>query len=262
MKLVPGGEPFFFRGGPVGALLVHGFTGALLVHGFTGAPREVRPLGEALRGAGCAALGVRLTHHATWIEDMFRSRWHDWYASVLDGYHLLMDQCEAIFVLGLSMGGALSLLLASERPVAGVVALSTPSRPRLNRMDWRTRYARLFSLLVPTVNKGPADPDADPGHVHYPRYPVRAIGELRALLEAVDRRLSSITAPALIIQSRRDTSVAPANGQYLFDRLGSADKDLLWLERSGHIITEGPERDLVSQAAVKFVLARGAAALA
>ena len=247
MKLLKGGEPFFYRGGPVGALLVHGFTGA---------PREVRPLGEALAGAGCTALGVRLTHHGTWIEDMFRSHWHDWYASVLDGYHLLIDQCETIFVLGLSMGGALSLLLASERPVAGVVALATPSRPRLDSMDWRTRYARLFSLLVPTVNKGPADPDAEPGHVHYPRYPVRAIGELRALMQEVDRRLPAVTAPALIIQSRRDTSVLPANGQYIFDRLGSADKDLLWLERSGHIVTEGPERDLVNQAALKFVLAR------
>jgi carboxylesterase len=247
---MPGGEPFFLRGGP---------TAALLVHGFTGAPREVRPVGEALARAGHTALGVRLTHHATRPQDMFRSHWQDWYASVLDGYHLLRGQCEQVFVMGLSMGGALALLLAAEHPVAGVAALSTPSRPLLDALDWRTRFARLFSYVVPFVDKAPADQAADPQHAHYPRYPVRAITQLRALLAEVDGRLPAIRVPALIVHARRDRGVPPANGQYLYDRLGSAVKQLVWLETSGHIVTEGPERDTVNQQVLDFVAAHRAA---
>ena len=71
MLLLPGAEPFYFDGSS---------TGALLIHGFTGAQREVRPLGEALAAAGMTALGVRLAHHGTRPEDMFRSHRHDWLA--------------------------------------------------------------------------------------------------------------------------------------------------------------------------------------
>jgi carboxylesterase len=246
MGLLRGAEPFYFPGGPVGAVLIHGFTGA---------PREVRPLGEALAQAGVACAGVRLAHHGARIEDMFRSVWRDWHFSALDGYHLLREHCATIFAVGLSMGGALALLLAAELPLAGVVTLSTPSRPRLEALDWRARYARWFSLFIPFVDKGPADEHADPQHVHYPRYPVRAIGELRALLVESSACLPRVRAPALIIHSRRDASVTPANAEYIHQHLGSRDKQLLWLERSGHIVTEGPERAAVQAAVTRFVQA-------
>ncbi|MCC6191943.1 MAG: alpha/beta fold hydrolase [Anaerolineales bacterium] len=244
--LLPGAEPFFFPGGS---------TGALLIHGFTGAPREVRPLGEALAAAGLTCLGARLAHHGTQPEDMFRSGWHDWMASALDGYHLLRDQCATVFALGLSMGGLLALALAARLPVAGVVTLSTPGRPLLDGMTWRARLAKPISRFIPFVDKGPPDPNADPGHVAYPRYPVRAVAELRALLAAVDALLPALRVPALVIHSQGDASVPMANGEYIYQRLGSADKQLLRLRQSGHILTEDVEREQVFAAARTFVFA-------
>jgi esterase/lipase len=44
-------NPFTFEGGPVGCLLVHGFSGS---------PPEMRPMGEFLAGKGLTVLGVRL----------------------------------------------------------------------------------------------------------------------------------------------------------------------------------------------------------
>jgi carboxylesterase len=98
--LMPGAEPFFFRGDSIGALLIHGFTGA---------PKEMSLLGEALAAEGHTVLGVRLPQHGTSAADMFRSDWRDWYAAALDGYHLLRAQCEIVFLMGLSMGGAIAL---------------------------------------------------------------------------------------------------------------------------------------------------------
>jgi esterase/lipase len=40
---------------------------------------------------------------------------------------------------------------------------------------------------------------------------------------------------------------------YMYGRLGSADKDMLWLERSGHIVTEGYERQQVLDRVLAFV---------
>lgn len=246
MNLMPGAEPFAYRGGPAGVLLLHGFTGA---------PREVRPVGEKLAAAGYTVLGQRLAHHGTTPADMFRSHWRDWVASALDGYYLLRDQCETIVVGGLSMGGVLSLYLAAHYPVAAVFTMSSPLRPMLDSMDWRSRHAGALSYLVPFSPKGKPSPGSDPGHVAYDRYPVRAVAQLRGLLQATTAVLPQVRAPALVVHSRADTGVAAANLDYIYDHVGSADKDKLWLERSGHIVTEGPERGQLLDRILSFVRA-------
>jgi carboxylesterase len=257
--MMPGAEPFFRRGGAGGPGRVG--VGALLVHGFTGVPREVRPLGEALAAAGHTVLGVRLAQHGTQPSDMIRSHWHDWYGSVLDGYTLLRDQCEKVFVMGLSMGGALALYLAAHQPVAGVVTMATPSRPFLASLPWRSRYALPLSYVRPYVRKGPPSPTSDPGHIAYDRYPVRAIAQLLALVAQVAVSLPRVTAPALIIHSRADGFVPDANAEYIYDHLGSAQKDLVWLSRSGHILPEEVERAVVFESALAFVQAHTPAPL-
>ena len=57
---------------------------------------------------------------------MIRSDHEDWLTSVEDGFHLLSGHCEQVFLMGLSMGGVLSLIQAARLPVDGVVAMSTP----------------------------------------------------------------------------------------------------------------------------------------
>ena len=101
---LPNAEPFFYPGGQ---------TGCLLVHGFTGAPHEMHGLGKHLSGAGYSVLGVRLSGHGTDPKDMIRSRWRDWLASVEDGWNLLSGCTERIVVIGLSMGGVLSLTFSA-----------------------------------------------------------------------------------------------------------------------------------------------------
>ena len=244
MSLISGAEPFYYPGGPVGVLALHGFTGA---------PREVRPVGEALAAAGYTVLGPRLAQHGTAAEDMFRSHWRDWVNSALDGYHLLRAQCHTVVMGGLSMGGVLSLYLAAELPVAAVFTMSSPLRPLLESMDWRSRYAGVLGYVVPFQRKGPPAPGSDPEHVGYDRYPVRAVAQLRALLAATSEVLPRVTAPALVVHSRGDTGVPAANPDYIYNHLGSRVKERLWLERSGHIVTEGPERALLLDRLVAFV---------
>jgi carboxylesterase len=247
MPLLPGAEPFFFHGGP---------TGALLIHGLSGTPREMRPLGEALAAAGHTVLGVRLPQHGTAPADLRRSRWPDWYAAVLDGYHLLREQCPVLFAMGLSMGAALALRLAAQHSLAGVVAMSTPGQPVLQRLEGRIRLAALLSYAWPLWLTNA--PSADPNDPHYPRYPVSALAQSLAMVRATLSVLPAVRAPALIIHSRGDLGVPAANGQDVYDRLGSADKDLLWLARSGHVLTEDVEREQVVQRVRDFVQAHTA----
>jgi carboxylesterase len=184
---------------------------------------------------------------------MPRARWQDWLTSVEDGYHLLGRHCNQIVVMGLSMGGILSLTIASRLPVAGVVAMSTPyALPR----DWRLRFIRFFSLFIKRVEKGESDwldTDAAADHVDYPYYPTPSIAELRDLVDEMQAGLPRITAPVLIMHSKTDVSVPPHNAENILAALKSEDKSLIWIERSGHVITRDIARQSVFDAATDFV---------
>ena len=103
MPLLPGAEPFHHEGGPVGVLLVHGFTGS---------PKSMRPWADHLAAAGLTVALPLLPGHGTRWQDMRQTRWEDWYAEADRELRTLTERCEQVFVCALSMGGALALRLA------------------------------------------------------------------------------------------------------------------------------------------------------
>lgn len=241
--IIPSAEPFFFPGGPVGCLLVHGFTGS---------PKEMRWMGEYLSAQGHTVLGVRLAGHATRPEDLVRTRWWDWVASVEDGWNMLQVCTRHIFVMGLSMGGILSLVFASQHTVDGVVSISTP----YSLGNGLAPFARPLSLIIPRIRKGPPDwhnPEAPKDHVDYRFYPTRSIAELNDLLSVMHAALPKVTAPTLLVHSRQDSGVAPENMSSIYAQLGSKDKQMMWVENSGHVITREPERMRVFEAVQGFI---------
>ena len=248
-QIIPTAEPFFFPGNR---------TGCLLIHGFTGTPKEMRPLGESLAGRGFSVLGVRLAGHATRPDDMIRSRWTDWAASVEDGYHLLRAAADRVYLIGLSMGGTLSLWMSVQLQVGGVVAMSTPYQ--LAR-DWRLNYTGLLSKFQPYLPKSRMPPGAgwfDQGawkdHVSYPQNPVRAIGELQRLLAEMRLALSQVRVPVLLIHSRNDDYVLPENMDRIYAGLVHApDKARLYITGSGHVVTRDAAREEVFQAVYDFI---------
>ena len=245
-EIIPSAEPFFFPGGS---------TGCLLIHGYTGTPKEMRWLGEYLAEQGNTVLGIRLFAHATQPADMIRARWRDWLASVEDGWHMLSDCTQQIFVIGLSMGGILSLLFASRRPVAGIVAMSTPHHlPK----DARIRFIKPLSLIQPYIPKGSPswfDEKAYQEHTSYPSDPTRAYAEVRDMLEVMRNRLPIIKSPTLLIYSKDDPVVTPGEGhmELIYQALGSSDKQSLWIEKSGHVLPRDAQRKQVFRAIGEFI---------
>jgi carboxylesterase len=243
-RIIPTAEPFFFPGDEVGILLVHGFTGT---------PKEMLTMGEFLAAQGHTVLGIRLPGHATQPQDMLRMRWVDWLYAVEDGYHLLNSAGRKVFIMGLSMGGILTLTAAARLPVEGAVAMSTPFNLPA---DPRMAYVKYLALVKPYVPKGPSDwhdPIMAQEHVDYPEYPTRCIAELRDLIEVMRQSLPQIQAPVLLVHSRGDGGVPPENMTQIYEKLGSEDKSMVWLEQSGHVVTRDLEREKVFEAALAFV---------
>ena len=228
----------------------------LLIHGFTGAPKEMRWMGEYLNEQGLTCLGIRLTGHATDPEDMIRSRYTDWMASVEDGYHLLSGITDNIFLVGLSMGGILSLLMSTRLEVKGLVAMSTPYKlpddPRLRHIEWISKIVAYMPK-----NNGDAgwfDREALKVHVSYPENPVRSIGELNKLLGEMRAALPEIDVPVLLIHSKDDNYVDPENVELIYADLKKAsDKTKLYITGSGHVVTRDAARRQVFESALEFI---------
>ena len=248
-QIIPTAEPFLFPGSDVGCLLIHGFTGT---------PKEMRWMGEYLHKQGFTVLGVRLAGHATRPEDMIPTNYTHWLASVEDGYRLLSGLVGRIYIMGLSMGGVLALTTAATLPVKGVVAMSTPYKLLDNPVF--LKYATPVSKFVPFAPKGKEHPGSNwfdhaawSEHVSYPQNPVRSGGQMNRLLGEMHAALPQINIPVLLIHSRNDRTVWSGSMPAIYQDLGSQDKEMLWIEKSGHVVTRDAEREIVFRAAADFV---------
>lgn len=250
-QIIPTAEPFLFVGEP-------SKPACLLIHGFTGTPKEMRWMGEFLHRQGYTCLGVRLAGHATDPEDMIRSNWTDWTASVEDGYHLLRGVTDHIFLMGLSMGGILALLMPTKLDVRGVVAMSTPYKlpddPRLRHVDW---IAKMIPYM-PKSNEEPGsswfDKEAWKDHVSYPENPVRSIGQLNKLLGEMRAALAELRVPVLLIHSKDDQYVLPENMDLIYaDLVNASDKTMLQVAGSGHVVPRDAARQQAFQYALEFI---------
>ena len=229
-----GAEPLFLLGGDCGVLLIHGFTGS---------PAEMGLLGEFLHTKGYTVLVPRLSGHGTSVEEMADTNWAHWYRTVEDAYHILKSICSRIIVIGLSMGGLLALKLGTEYPVDKIVSLSTPIFIVDKRLDLLPVY-RMFRKFVPKRRKKYADV-APKYTVGYEFTPLRSLSSLLKLIQHVDTLLPSVAVPTLIIQGRHDHTVQARSGQYIYDHIGTKEKKLIWLDKSGHIVTIDIERERV-----------------
>jgi len=261
--IIPTAEPFYFPG-------KQGQPACLLIHGFTGAPKEMRWMGEYLNHEhGFHSLGVRLAGHATHPEDMVRSHHTDWMASVEDGYHLLRDALpvghrdgvslskggvsDRIYLVGLSMGGVLSLLMSTKLDVAGVVAMSTPYRFPYNYPLWMVRLISMFVRFRPKSGEDWFDQAAYAEHVSYPENPVRSGAEFYSLVTKMQAALPNLSVPVLLVHSKNDASVSPESMEHIFAALGTSDKTKLYITGAGHVVTRDAAKEQVFEAAANFI---------
>ena len=227
-----------------------GDTGVLVLHGFTGNPTAMRPLAERLAAAGHRVELPRLPGHGTTWQDLATTRWDDWAREADAAFDRLGARPRAI--VGLSMGGTLALDLAQRRPhdVAALVVVNPavtfrhPLRPALG----------LLKRVVPTfpgIGNDIARPGAD--EHPYPRVPLGAAASLFDAQDVVRAGLDRVTAPTLVLTSRTDHTVDPANSGIIMRGLTAAITEQVWLERSFHVATLDYDAEVIADRTIAWI---------
>jgi carboxylesterase len=226
----------------------NGPVGALLIHGYTGSVAETRPMGEYLAKAGLTVRCPLLPGHGTRPQDLTHIRWQAWADTVESALGELQGRCETVFVGGLSLGSLLTLWLgANHAEIAGLVPMAPAIRvqSRLIPLTLGLRYLFKYNPLEAIGDDDLGDPQAIQRIWCYDKLPMWGASEVYLLQRRVRQALPRIRQPILIFQGRRDAQLHPEAAQMVYGGVASSDKTLVWLERSGHNLLADGERQSV-----------------
>jgi carboxylesterase len=227
-------------------------AGVLVVHGFTGNPGSMRGLAEACAAAGFHVEMPLLAGHGTVVEDMVPTGWEDWSRDADAAYRSLAERVDKIVVMGLSMGGSITLWLAAQHPgTVGIVCVNPATFPIADEM-----LAAIRGLLdegteiIPGIGSDIADPETKENA--YPGTPIRPLlSFMDDGLRPLSVRYGDVSVPLLLFTSENDHVVEPAQSDQLVAAYGGPVERVM-LKRSFHVATQDYDKELIFDGAVAF----------
>jgi carboxylesterase len=244
VPVMPGAEPWSHQ--------AQGSAGVLAVHGFTGNPSSMREVAHRFAEEDFHVELPRLPGHGTSVEEMTHTRWDDWCAEVVAAAERLSSRADQVVVAGLSMGGSLTLWSGLQGlATAGLICVNPAVRPQAPEiMEMLEEMLADGMAVMPAIGSDIADPDVV--EIAYDGAPVAPLLSLQNDgLAQMMHRYQELSLPLLLVTSRQDHVVDPADSEFLASVYGGPVEHL-WLERSYHVATQDYDRELIFQSSVDF----------
>lgn len=229
--------------------LKRGETGFLLIHGLCKSPKELESIAKKLAEHGFTVYCPRLPGHGTCpleYETCFRElpkvTYEDWEKSVDKAFLKLQQEVNKVYVGGVSLGANLSLLLANKHNVEGIISLG----------------AVIFTKGVLPIGSAAAfiaERLLKRGHTEavYHGISVSNLVKMKEAIRKVKDVIPMIKAPILIMHSLYDDIVQPRSAQYIYKKIGSKRKKLVWLKGRHHGIDAIEDTALIVKKICEFV---------
>ena len=245
-------------------------TVVLYIHGFSASPMEGNPLHKAIAKSLHANLVLaRIEDHGEFPTDstMAKASADKFYQSVENYYALAKKLGDEVIVLGTSLGGAMSLVLATKHPeikalmlYGPCIAIKDPTAPLVDN-PWGLQLARAVMRSdfrdIPSVSSG---------HKNYwsLHYRLEGIVAIQNFLthEMTDETFEKVKVPVFLgyyyqDETHQDNVVSVQAMRDMFPKLGSKIKKEEAFPLSGyHVITSdilGKRVDLPIQASLDFI---------
>ena len=232
----------------------------LLIHGFGDSPDSLRFLAAHLHAGGFAVYAPLLPGHGRTLGEFRASGRAAWLAAARSALADVAARYERVGVVGLSMGGALAVLMAGDEPRVGALALLAPYIAPPARLQWFARVAPAVGALVPYIGRGASnprsilDPEERARSLGYGTSTPRLLSELNTLASDARAALGRVRAPTLYVQSREDNRLTESAAEATFAAIGAPVKRLEWVTGSGHVITVDYARRRVDELVTSWMV--------
>ena len=227
--------------------------GVLLLHGFTSSVKTVDGLVPYLEAAGIDYEMPILRGHGTRYQDLRGVKARDWYVDAEWALLNLWNRVDRVVVVGLSMGGLVSLELGMRHPdkIAGVVSVAAA-------LKFADPMAKLTGLISRVVKYWPSpdafhDPSLRGNSENYTKFPTDAFGSLYKYSQYVAEKLGQVHVPIRILQSKQDQIVAAESANIIYEKVSSPHREIVWYDRSGHEMMQDMEAESVFTDIMEFV---------
>ncbi|WP_037288966.1 alpha/beta hydrolase [Saccharibacillus sacchari] len=201
----------------------------LLIHGFTGGVHEMEPLADFLKKKGFDVSTFTLSGHGGSRKEMQDAGNREWIASAEEQLKLLLSKYDRVHLIGFSTGALIATRLAAfyKERIASITLLSAP----------------VFPLHPPAIARTLMQPRMVGRYIrNFFAVPARATREFYRIVDESLEWYEEAKSPALIVQGAKDHLVKPRSSAYLNEHLGSADKKVLLLPQSGHLVCHSPNQ--------------------
>lgn len=242
------------------ALDAPGPRAVLLLHGFGDTPQSMLHMTLALHAGGWTVRAPLLPGHGRTLADFGQTDARDWAHAARQAYDALLATHGAVALVGLSMGGALAVRIATDGPAPASLVLLAPYLQVSRKARLLTAAWPVWSLWRPWVPGNPAasilDPEARRASLGYGGATPRLLRELRRVVDSATAALHRLTPRTLVICSTHDYRIPSDTARAAFDRIGAPEKELHWVERSGHVVTADYDAVEVAERVVRWLNGR------
>lgn len=235
-------------------------VGVLMLHGFTSTPCQFKELADFLAAKGLTVYAPLIAGHGTSPADLLKTTPEDWTNSALEAYLLLKQKVQKVVVVGGSFGSNLAFWLArkTNNQLAGIISFGGPVFLRFQRFILFRYY--LYGRFKTYYHKPPwaykNDPVEQAKEVVYSDIPIKSLKDFLDFMKNETRpNLAKVTVPVLISHAKADPIVHPKSAQYIYDHIGSTDKELFWFNSHRHTTINNQIRDKLFAKAYQFIQA-------
>ena len=211
-------------------------SGCLIIHGFGGGTYEIKALADYLGDHGYVTACPKLKGHTGIGRDMKNAGYKDWVASAEEELIKLKEKTGNIAIVGFSMGGLIAVNLACKYDIRAIVTINTPIyywniyRVCLNLLeDFKNKEANNFMRYIKAKQASP----------------IISMLNFLMLLNSTRSKLSNISCPFLITQTKDDDTTRLKSANYIYDNICSIDKKINIYEKGGHLVLNSPYKEKI-----------------
>jgi carboxylesterase len=228
----------------------------VFIHGIFGSPEQFRSMAESLHRCGVDCITLLLPGHGGTAREFHKTSGDQWSQYIETRLGQISSQYPAMYLIGHSLGGLLSLDYAGNHPVAGVVLINAPL---FFRMSIRQLCISMRILLFSPARDDEMTAAYRKANGVKHGTPLETILwskqflHLAAIARRTRGRLAKVCARVLIVRSMRDESVGRRSADSLAAGLTHAEVERLDLHDSYHAFFPQQNNQTLIGAIIRFI---------